>query len=62
VKWEFLIIRCIPTAYPQHAAAADLKRFPKIELVKINQQFGGWPAAQKKFFADGGIFDDIQKK
>ncbi|MGE5387445.1 MAG: sulfate ABC transporter substrate-binding protein, partial [Hyphomicrobiales bacterium] len=32
-------------AYPQHAAAADLKRFPKIELVKIDQQFGGWLAA-----------------
>jgi sulfate/thiosulfate-binding protein len=49
-------------AYPQHAAAADLKRFPKIELVKIDQQFGGWPAAQKKFFSDGGVFDEIQKK
>ncbi len=49
-------------AYPQHAAAADLKRFPKIELVKIDQQFGGWPAAQKKFFADGGVFDEIQRK
>jgi sulfate/thiosulfate-binding protein len=49
-------------AYPQQAAAADLKRFPKIELVKIDQQFGGWPAAQKKFFSDGGVFDEIQKK
>lgn len=49
-------------AYPQLANPADLKRFPKIELVTINQQFGGWPAAQKKFFADGGLFDEIQKK
>lgn len=49
-------------AYPQQAAAADLKRFPKIELVRIDQQFGGWPAAQKKFFSDGGVFDEIQKK
>jgi sulfate/thiosulfate-binding protein len=49
-------------AFPQHVAAADLKRFSKIELVKIDQQFGGWPAAQKKFFADGGVFDEIQKK
>lgn len=33
-------------------------RFPKLELVKIDD-FGGWTAAQKKHFADGGIFDKI---
>ncbi len=49
-------------AYPQHAAAADLKRFPKIELVKIDQQVWRMAAAQKKFFADGGVFDEIQRK
>lgn len=49
-------------AYPQNAAAADLKRFPKLDLVKIDEEFGGWPAAQKKYFADGGIFDEIQKR
>ncbi len=49
-------------AYPQYAAKEDLKRFHKVELVTIDKQFGGWAAAQKKFFADGGIFDDIQKK
>lgn len=49
-------------AFPQHAAKEDLKRFPKIDLVTIDKLFGGWPAAQKKFFADGGVFDDIQKK
>ncbi len=32
--------------------------FPKIELVTI-QQFGGWKAAQPKFFGDGGVFDQI---
>lgn len=49
-------------AYPKLANPSDLGRFPKIELVTINQQFGGWPTAQKKFFADGGVFDEIQKK
>jgi sulfate/thiosulfate-binding protein len=49
-------------AYPQHAAKDDLKRFQKIDLVAIDKEFGGWPAAQKKFFADGGIFDEIQKR
>ncbi|KAF2991331.1 sulfate ABC transporter substrate-binding protein [Methylocystis sp. MJC1] len=49
-------------AYPQHAAKEDLRRFAKIDLVTIDKQFGGWPAAQKKFFADGGVFDEIQKR
>jgi len=34
------------------------KQFPKLELVTI-RDFGGWPAAQKKHFADKGIFDQI---
>ncbi len=34
-------------------------QFPKINLVKIDDVFGGWQAAQKKHFADGGIFDQI---
>ncbi len=49
-------------AYPQYAAKEDLKRFANIELVTIDRDFGGWPAAQKKFFSDGGVFDDIQKR
>lgn len=46
---------------PEYAAKEDLKQLPKIELVTIDKNFGGWAAAQKKHFADGGIFDDIQK-
>ena len=34
-------------------------RFPKVRLLTIDKQFGGWHAAQKKHFADGGIFDQI---
>ncbi|MEP6485630.1 MAG: sulfate ABC transporter substrate-binding protein [Rudaea sp.] len=32
--------------------------FPKIEMTTI-AQFGGWSAAQPKFFGDGGVFDQI---
>jgi sulfate/thiosulfate-binding protein len=49
-------------AFPQYAAKEDLKRFGKTELVTIDKTFGGWPAAQKKFFVDGAIFDEIQKR
>jgi len=33
--------------------------FPQINLFTIQDVFGGWNAAQEKFFADGGIFDQI---
>jgi len=42
-------------------AAKYAKLFPKVELVTI-ADFGGWAAAQKKHFADGGVFDKIYAK
>jgi sulfate/thiosulfate-binding protein len=39
-------------------AARHAADFPKIEMVTI-QQFGGWRAAQPKFFGEGGVFDQI---
>ena len=33
--------------------------FPKVKLVTVDEVFGGWQAAQKKHFADGGVFDQI---
>ena len=33
--------------------------FPKLKLVTVDAVYGGWQKAQKKFFADGGIFDQI---
>jgi sulfate/thiosulfate-binding protein len=39
-------------------AAKYADQFPVIELTTIDQ-FGGWQEAQKKFFADGGVFDKI---
>jgi sulfate transport system substrate-binding protein len=35
--------------------------FPKVELFKIDDVFGGWTKAQKTHFSDGGIFDQIYK-
>lgn len=43
----------------KYADPADLKRFPKINLFKVSDVFGGWDAVQKKYFADGGVFDQI---
>ena len=47
-------------AKPELADPKDLKRFANLELVTI-EAFGGWAKAQPRFFADGGIFDQIYK-
>lgn len=47
--------------HPEHAAKEHLKQLPQIAFVTIDNTFGGWAAAQKKHFADGGIFDENQK-
>jgi sulfate transport system substrate-binding protein len=44
---------------PEHADPADLERFPELELITIDEVFGGWQEAQSRHFADGGIFDQI---
>ena len=41
------------------ADPADLARFPKLELLTIDAHFGGWAAAQKAHFSEGGSFDQI---
>ena len=43
-------------------AAKYAKQFPRLNLVTIDQDFGGWRAAQAKHFADGGSFDQIYLK
>ncbi len=40
-------------------AAKYAKQFPKLNLIRIDEVFGGWSKAQKEHFADGGIFDQI---
>ena len=46
---------------PKSADPADLARFPAVKLVTIDGKFGGWRKAQKTYFGDGGIFDQIYK-
>jgi sulfate/thiosulfate-binding protein len=46
--------------FPQYADPADIARFPKVELVTIDQVFGSWAKAQATHFAEGGVFDQIQ--
>ncbi len=44
------------------AKAKYEKQFPKLQLFTIDQAFGGWAAADKAHFADGGSFDQIYAK
>ncbi len=46
---------------PREAAVAAkyAAKFPKLNLVTIDEAFGGWQKAQPKFFNDGGVFDQI---
>ncbi len=48
--------------YRPTGEAAKVKyasQFPDINLVTIDGEFGGWRAAQDRFFADGAVFDRI---
>lgn len=46
---------------PRDAAVMARHRgqFPRIDLVTVDTEFGGWQAAQQTHFADGGTFDRI---
>jgi sulfate/thiosulfate-binding protein len=45
----------------EKAAAKYANQFSPVKLVTVDEIFGGWQAAQKKHFNDGGIFDEIFK-
>lgn len=45
----------------QKVAEKYADQFPSIELMSIDDQFGGWKEAQKTHFDDGGVFDQIYK-
>ncbi|MBX9631769.1 MAG: sulfate ABC transporter substrate-binding protein [Burkholderiales bacterium] len=40
-------------------AARFDKQFPKLNLVTVDDTFGGWQKAQKTHFVDGAVFDQI---
>ena len=46
---------------PRSAAVAAkyASRFPKMSLLQIDRNFGGWKRAQAAHFNDGGLFDQI---
>jgi len=46
---------------PELADPKDVARFPKVNLFDIGS-LGGWQAAQKKHFSDGGTFDQVYGK
>ena len=49
-------------AKPEAADPEDLKRFPELKLVSIDDPiFGGWAKVQPTHFDDGGVFDQIYK-
>lgn len=37
-------------------------RFPKVEAFRANDVFGSWDDIMKTYFADGGVFDQINKR
>lgn len=49
---------------PVDAAVAQTKevkdKYPRVDNLGTVQDFGGWSAAQQKFFEDGAIFDQMQ--
>ncbi|MBK1664631.1 sulfate transporter subunit [Rhodospirillum rubrum] len=44
---------------PEQADWDDRARFASLRLVTVGEAFGGWKAAQPRFFDDGGVFDRI---
>jgi sulfate transport system substrate-binding protein len=46
---------------PRDAAilAQHASRFPRMELITVDERFGGWGEAQRVHFNDGGVFDRI---
>ena len=48
--------------YRPHLASVSAKygkQYPKVNLFTVDEVFGGWQKAQKKHFADGGVYDQI---
>jgi sulfate transport system substrate-binding protein len=43
----------------REAAAGSGRAFPAVDTFTVDELFGGWRAAQKKHFDDGGVFDSL---
>ncbi|CAM5202473.1 sulfate ABC transporter substrate-binding protein [Oligella ureolytica] len=40
----------------------NAERFPPVETFRATEVFGDWPEIMKTYFADGGIFDEVNKR
>ncbi len=58
-KGQEIIARNFYRPVDPKIAARFSTQFPKLTLFTIDEVFGGWHKAQKKHFADGGVFDQI---
>lgn len=47
--------------YPQLANPEDVARFRETHLIQLSEFEENWKTAQKRHFADGGLFDQIYK-
>ena len=56
-------ILSVPESFPRDPKVAEkyAASFANVRLLTIDQAFGGWTAAQKTHFADGGTFDQIYR-
>jgi sulfate/thiosulfate transport system substrate-binding protein len=45
----------------EEVAVKYRQQFPRLELVTIDEEFGGWAKAQPQHFGDGGTFDQIYR-
>lgn len=47
---------------PEYVDPDDLRRFPEVQLVTIEELYDGWAEAQRIHFSDGGLFDRIYER
>lgn len=58
---EFAKVGFRPIAPVREQLKAYLDRYPLVKTLGTVQNYGGWEQIQDKFFADGALFDQIQK-
>ncbi len=62
---DFLYTPAAQTLVAKHhyrPAVQPADGFPVVEQVRIDTEFGGWPAVQKEHFADGATFDQLMAR
>ncbi|WP_353929506.1 sulfate ABC transporter substrate-binding protein [Okeanomitos corallinicola TIOX110] len=59
---EFAKVGFRPVNKEVYQTQEFIKKYPQVKTLAKIQDLGGWDVVQKKFFADGGIFDQIQSR